>query len=153
MRKVIIIYFLQKQGGSIANALFNFGKTTDNGLPTIDWDIILMMEPSTIAGALVGTYLQVMFPEIVLTTMLSIILAYMGRETLQKAWKRYATEQAESLENNGRGVPLVAGRTSGVEGVESSSLNINTGSGPGYNYRELSGVILNIWERVYELYT
>ena len=110
--------------------MFNLGKKTDAGNPTIDWDIIWMMEPSTIAGALIGTYLQVLFPEIVLTTMLSIILAYMGRETLQKAWKRWSQEQ-EQLSSGGQVPVSVPGTSTDVSEDRSQQ--------PGYNYRELSG--------------
>merc|ERR1711974_312257 len=38
-------------GGSISNCLFNVHKREPNGRSVIDWDIIVMMEPSTIAGA------------------------------------------------------------------------------------------------------
>jgi uncharacterized membrane protein YfcA len=51
-------------GGSIANVVLNSRKTTSDGLPLIDWDIILMMEPTTIVGALLGSFLAKLLPEV-----------------------------------------------------------------------------------------
>ena len=46
-------------GGSIANFAFNVGKRHHFlDRPLIDWDLILVMEPATILGALVGGYLN-----------------------------------------------------------------------------------------------
>merc|ERR1719482_1949062 len=46
-------------GGSIANAIFNVRKRHPRAdRPVIDWDIILIMEPSTIVGAVLGSFLS-----------------------------------------------------------------------------------------------
>ena len=46
-------------GGAISNFLFNVGRRhAFLPRPLIDWDLILVMEPSTILGALVGGYLN-----------------------------------------------------------------------------------------------
>ena len=46
-------------GGSIANFAINVGKRHHFlDRPLIDWDLILMMEPATIMGALLGGYLN-----------------------------------------------------------------------------------------------
>jgi uncharacterized membrane protein YfcA len=47
------------QGGSFANFLWNVTRRRqDCGLPLIDWELIAMMEPTTIVGAVVGGYLN-----------------------------------------------------------------------------------------------
>ena len=48
-------------GGAIANFLFNAPRRHNDG-PLIDWDLILVMEPATILGALVGGYLNKVCP-------------------------------------------------------------------------------------------
>ena len=46
-------------GGAISNFLFNVGRRHEYfDKPLIDWDLILVMEPTTILGALVGGYLN-----------------------------------------------------------------------------------------------
>jgi uncharacterized membrane protein YfcA len=46
------------QGGSCANFICNVGRRRSNGARTVDWELILMMEPTTIAGALFGAILN-----------------------------------------------------------------------------------------------
>jgi uncharacterized membrane protein YfcA len=47
-------------GGAFSNLCFNVGRVHPlrRGHPLIDWDLILVMEPSTILGALLGGYLN-----------------------------------------------------------------------------------------------
>jgi hypothetical protein len=46
-------------GGALANAAFNVGARHPlKPGPLIDWDLALVMEPSTILGALAGTYIN-----------------------------------------------------------------------------------------------
>ena len=46
-------------GGSVANFAFNVGKRHHfMDRPLIDWDLILVMEPATILGALLGGYMN-----------------------------------------------------------------------------------------------
>lgn len=46
-------------GGSIANTILNIRKRhPDADRPLVDWDLILIMEPLTMAGAIVGSYLN-----------------------------------------------------------------------------------------------
>jgi hypothetical protein len=58
-------------GGSIANTIMNVRKTDDSGASLIDWDIIVMMEPSTIAGAVLGSFLSKYLPDFVLAVCLA----------------------------------------------------------------------------------
>ena len=46
-------------GGAIANFAFNVHRRHPGGdKPLIDWDLIMVMEPTTILGALVGSYIN-----------------------------------------------------------------------------------------------
>ena len=47
-------------GGTLANLAFNVGRRhpAARRRPLIDWDLILLMEPSTILGALAGGYVH-----------------------------------------------------------------------------------------------
>lgn len=59
-------------GGAISNFLFNVGRRHAYfDKPLIDWELILVMEPTTILGALIGGYLNKVglecFPSIALS--------------------------------------------------------------------------------------
>ena len=46
-------------GGAISNFVFNVARRHPSGKrPLIDWDLIMVMEPSTILGALIGGYVN-----------------------------------------------------------------------------------------------
>ncbi len=46
-------------GGAVANLFFNINRRHSfKPKPLIDWDLILVMEPSTILGAVIGGYLN-----------------------------------------------------------------------------------------------
>merc|ERR1711988_512878 len=57
--------------------------------------MILMMEPSTIAGAVLGSFLSKLLPSIIITSMLAIVLAFMGRRTFSKGMKMWREEQSK----------------------------------------------------------
>lgn len=66
--------------------------------PLIDWDLILVMEPLTIAGALVGAFLNKILPEQLLTVMLVILLSFTAYNSLKKALKMYKAESRKLKE-------------------------------------------------------
>jgi len=95
-------------GGAIANTVVNARKrhpSLDRAL--IDWDLILIMEPLTIFGAVFGSLLSKVLPNAVLTTLLVLILAFMGQRTLAKGLKMWYEES--------RSVNGVAARAGGIE--------------------------------------
>ena len=49
-------------GGAVVNIVFNIMGSTPEGNPLIDWLIILMMEPSTIGGVMLGGILDKYIP-------------------------------------------------------------------------------------------
>ena len=80
-------------GGAVANMVLNSNKRHPLAdRPLIDWDLILVMEPLTIAGALIGAFLNKVLPELFLTIMLVVLLAFTAYTTLKKAFKMYKAE-------------------------------------------------------------
>lgn len=80
-------------GGSLANAMFNFSKRHPLAdRPLIDWDLILVMEPLTIAGALIGAFLNKVLPELLLLVLLVILLSFTAYQSLEKGFQMYRKE-------------------------------------------------------------
>ena len=79
-------------GGSMANLLLNARRRHPSGLrPLISFEVALMMEPMTIAGALVGCVLNKIFPGWLITILLVLLLGLTARRTLLKgiaAWRK-----------------------------------------------------------------
>eukprot|EP00980_Cylindrotheca_fusiformis_P028846 scaffold22658_cov214-Cylindrotheca_fusiformis.AAC.2 len=86
-------------GGAIANVVLNASKRHPLAdRPLVDWDLILVMEPLTIAGALIGAFLNKVLPETFLVTMLVILLSFTAYNTLKKAIKMYKLETIKMRE-------------------------------------------------------
>jgi uncharacterized membrane protein YfcA len=66
--------------------------------PLINWDLILVMEPLTIAGALAGAFLNKILPEQFLTMMLVLLLSFTAYNSLKKAMKMYKAESRKLRE-------------------------------------------------------
>ena len=61
-----------------------------------DWDMVLMMEPLTILGALIGSFLNRILPEFILILLLAIVLAATASRTVKKGVKLWAKETQEN---------------------------------------------------------
>lgn len=87
-------------GGAAANMMLNLPKRHPLAdRPLVDWDLILVMEPLTIAGALIGAFMNKLLPEMVLTVSLVALLGYTANGTLKKAVRMYKAEtRAMNLE-------------------------------------------------------
>lgn len=86
-------------GGAIANSYLNAQKRHPLAdRPMVDWDLILVMEPLTIAGALLGAFLNKILPESFLVTMLVILLSFTAYNTLKKAVKMFKLETIKMKE-------------------------------------------------------
>jgi len=82
-------------GSSLSNLVLNVNKRHPFAdRPCIDWDIMLMMEPLTIAGALLGTFINVISPPWLITIFLVILLTATAVKTLKKGFRQYAAETA-----------------------------------------------------------
>lgn len=72
-------------GGAVANTILNVYKRhplVDR--PLIDWDLLSMMEPLTMAGALLGADLNLILPDVLVVIMLVVLLSVMTARILQK---------------------------------------------------------------------
>mmetsp|Transcript_7424 Transcript_7424/g.16833 ORF Transcript_7424/g.16833 Transcript_7424/m.16833 type:complete len:511 (-) Transcript_7424:177-1709(-) len=81
-------------GGAIANNALNIRKVHPDHpeRPAIDWDLILLLQPATIAGALIGADLNEELPEIALLVLMLLLLSVTAYKTLSKAFKMYREE-------------------------------------------------------------
>lgn len=90
-------------GGAVANTLRNVSKRHPNAdRPLIDWDLILVMEPSTLAGALIGANLNKILSETVIAVMLVLLLSFTAYSTLKKAMTLYKKETVELMKKSVR---------------------------------------------------
>lgn len=89
-------------GGALANTVLNSTKRHPLAdRPLVDWDLILIMEPLTIAGALIGAFLNKLLPETFLVVMLVLLLSFTSYTTLRKALKMYAVESRALRQQTG----------------------------------------------------
>jgi len=80
-------------GGAIANTILNVRKRHPLAdRPLVDWDLILVMEPLTIAGALAGAFLNKVLPVTLLVVLLVALLSFTAYTSLRKATKMYRKE-------------------------------------------------------------
>ncbi|KAL9183556.1 hypothetical protein ACHAXT_004412 [Thalassiosira profunda] len=93
-------------GGAVANNLLNARKVHPDHpeRPAIDWDLILQLEPATIAGALIGADLNKELPELVLLVLMLLLLSVTAHKTLGKAVKLYKEEEKEIALRSNEGV-------------------------------------------------
>jgi uncharacterized membrane protein YfcA len=88
-------------GGALANTYLNAKKRHPLAdRPLVDWDLILVMEPLTIAGALIGVFINKLLQEEVLVVMLVVLLAFTSYNTLTKAVKMYKLETVQMKMND-----------------------------------------------------
>ncbi len=72
-------------GGAVANTIMNSSKRHPKvNRPLVDWSLLLMMEPLTMAGALLGAELSQVLPDIMLVIMLVLLLGVTTARTLRK---------------------------------------------------------------------
>lgn len=87
-------------GGAVANTILNSVKRHPlANRPLVDWDLIMVMEPLTIGGALIGAFLNKLLPDELLVVFLVLLLSFTAKSTLQKAFKLYRKETEEMLKN------------------------------------------------------
>mmetsp|Transcript_32744 Transcript_32744/g.37244 ORF Transcript_32744/g.37244 Transcript_32744/m.37244 type:complete len:589 (-) Transcript_32744:141-1907(-) len=80
-------------GGAVANTILNAPKRHPLAdRPLVDWDLILVMEPLTIGGALVGAFLNKILPDEFIVVALVILLSFTAYKSLNKAIKMYRLE-------------------------------------------------------------
>ena len=91
-------------GSSVTNIVMNLSKRHPLAdRPLVDWDLILVMEPLTMVGAIVGAFASQLLPDWLLTSLLVLLLAFTTWTTLEKGqsqWNRESkmfADRAKSL--------------------------------------------------------
>jgi hypothetical protein len=81
-------------GGSIASLILNLRRRHPLAdRPIIDWDLILVMEPLVLVGALFGSILHRVVSEKILSVLLVLLLSVVAHTTLAKARRMYDAER------------------------------------------------------------
>jgi uncharacterized membrane protein YfcA len=90
-------------GGAIANNVLNVKKCHPlfPQRPAIDWDLMVLLVPTMIAGAVVGAVLNKIFPDILLAVLMLVLLSITAKETFAKAMKMYREEERVLLLQGG----------------------------------------------------
>lgn len=87
-------------GGALANLFFNIGRRHSfKPRPLIDWDLILVMEPSTILGALIGGYLNKISPAWLAAALLALLITVITWKLATRAsitWRRESEALAKT---------------------------------------------------------
>jgi hypothetical protein len=107
---ILVMQFLPKEavplsnatilGGSVANCALNVVKRQANvDRPLIDFDIVNVMEPMTIAGAVLGSLINKVLPGWVLTILLMIVLGLITHNCYGKGVKRWKKEDKEKAQD------------------------------------------------------
>jgi uncharacterized membrane protein YfcA len=89
-------------GSSITNVYMNMQKRHPLAdRPLVSWDLIVIMEPLTMLGAVVGAYAGKVIPDEILVAMLVVVLGATAHRTVGKGIKQWAKESREQhLERN-----------------------------------------------------
>ncbi|KAG1681182.1 hypothetical protein FOA52_015625 [Chlamydomonas sp. UWO 241] len=120
-------------GSSFGNAILNIGKRhPSHDGPLIDWDLILIMEPMTIVGAVVGAYLQALLPGWVTASLLTLVLTLISRALLIKGISLYRRESRAMIDapsSSGLAQPLLL--TAATKAVATAAGRDSSDSGGG----------------------
>jgi uncharacterized membrane protein YfcA len=103
-------------GSSITNLVMNLSKRhPDVDRPLVDWDLMMIMEPLTVAGAICGTFLAKTLPDWILTILLVVLLAFSAHRTLEKGISQYKKESKEYKESKRSELSIAAERDESAE--------------------------------------
>jgi uncharacterized membrane protein YfcA len=81
-------------GGAMASTMINWTRRHPLAdRPIIDWDLVLVMEPLTLVGALIGTLFHRVLSEKILVVLLVLLLSVSAHTTLTKAMRMYQAEK------------------------------------------------------------
>lgn len=123
-------------GGALANTILNAQKRHPLAdRPMIDWDLILVMEPLTIGGALIGAFLNKLLPERMLVVLLVILLSFTADNSLRKAIKMYKIESRHLREKGLR-----------RDGTKESELTVMTENSENESKEEAEDILLKNME-------
>lgn len=85
-------------GGAVASIVVNSQRRHPRlRKPLIDWDLVLIMEPATMAGAMIGSLFSKVLPSILITVPLVVILLLLGGKSLNHGIKLWHAETTGSV--------------------------------------------------------
>eukprot|EP01017_Pseudomicrothorax_dubius_P035883 TRINITY_DN5087_c0_g1_i5.p1 TRINITY_DN5087_c0_g1~~TRINITY_DN5087_c0_g1_i5.p1 ORF type:complete len:527 (+),score=77.96 TRINITY_DN5087_c0_g1_i5:71-1651(+) len=85
-------------GAIVANFIINVRMRDPAKLPLIRFDVDLVIVPSIIEGTLIGLILNKIAPNIVILVVLVVLLSYVLKKILVRAWNLRKTEKQQQLE-------------------------------------------------------
>jgi len=113
-------------GGSLSNFIFNAPRRhAFLNRPLIDWDLILVMEPATILGALIGGYVNKILPSWMTTVLLALLLTFISYKLLVRGFITWHSESTEFLELQNQGL-----HHDGQDGLEQPLLQDRSANPP-----------------------
>ncbi|KAG7340326.1 sulfite exporter TauE/SafE [Nitzschia inconspicua] len=123
VKRAISLASVTVLGGAIANNLLNARKRHPDHKhrSVIDWELILQLEPMTIAGTILGTLLNKALPALLLVILMVALLSFTAHKTLTKAneLNKKENEAAARVQEGGSG-----GETKPLIGDNSKTLDI-----------------------------
>jgi uncharacterized membrane protein YfcA len=111
-------------GGSIANFLANFPRRAENGKTLIDYDSVMLLEPTTLFGAIIGVMLNVMSPSWFIVVVLVMVLSYTAKKAILKGmttWKKESHTKAGDDSASAARSPMSADVTDVEDAIEMNS--------------------------------
>jgi uncharacterized membrane protein YfcA len=84
-------------GASIMNMILNCPKRHPDPLkdrPLVDWDLVTIMQPLTMAGTIAGTFIGSLLPDYIVIVLLIVLLSFTTHSTLLKGISQYQGETA-----------------------------------------------------------
>eukprot|EP01084_Bolivina_argentea_P277093 472951_1 len=92
-------------GGSIVNLIMNLKKShpTRKHRPLTDFSTLLIFEPMLLVGTIIGVFLNVIFPDILILILLALVLSYATLRTSRKGirlWKKETSDMQEEKEKD-----------------------------------------------------
>lgn len=100
MKPAIAISSFSIMVTTLARFFFNFNERHPEkpGCTSIDYGMTNVMMPLTLIGSLIGAFIYVSFPEIILQTLLTLLLMFLCYQSCTKGIEIYKKENKEKIE-------------------------------------------------------
>ena len=142
-------------GGAVANNILNYPKRDPRyrERSCIDWDLILQLEPMTMAGTLMGAALNDLLSDLLLVFLLLVLLCFTAYKTLSKAHSMYLKENQTSLESQYGEMSSLVQKNTGQIPYGTSETYVTDDSSEedgnaGQLERRIEGERVNMWSAV-----
>jgi hypothetical protein len=92
-------------------------------LSQVDWDLILLMEPPTLLGAIAGSYINKLLPVWISHILLAVLLTLMTIRVVQRACRIYHRESASNMQ---AAQPSSSGPTAAAQAADQTAQGVIT---------------------------